>query len=673
MSERIPIAIQREAEKLRRQINEYNYRYYVLDDPSVSDAEYDCLFRRLHALEMAYPQLVVLDSPTQRVGAKPQKEFAEVTHAVPMLSLENAFDDTEVLAFDRRVRERLQTTQVIEYICEPKLDGLAVSLRYEKGILVQGATRGDGVSGENITENIRTIAAIPLHLRGDDYPHILEVRGEVYMPKQGFAALNQQAQQKGEKVFANPRNAAAGSLRQLDPRITAQRPLSIFCYGIGMTQQGSMPNKHSEILACLKKWGLRVNAEVVVVRGIQECLDYYKRMGNKREKLAYEIDGVVYKVNHLVEQEKLGFVSRAPRWAVAHKFPAQEVWTTIEAVEFQVGRTGALTPVARLQPVVVGGVTVSNATLHNMDEIQRKDIHVGDTVVVRRAGDVIPEVASVIKKQRHAHVKIITLPKYCPVCHSAVEHIIGEAVARCTGGLHCPAQRKEAIKHFAGRRALDVEGLGDKIIEQLVDSKLVSTVADLYHLTKDDLLQLERMADKSAQNVLDAIEKSKTTTLARFLYALGIREVGEATAKLLANHLGELTALYSATVAELQRIPDIGPVVAEHIVNFFADKRNRDVIDKLLKANVHWPKVKVSKHLPLAGKTFVLTGTLSSMSREEAKTKLEALGAKVAGSVSSKTSYVVVGSEAGSKLDKAKKLGIALLDEEVFLELLLAR
>lgn len=660
-----------QVEKLRQQINEHNYRYYILDHPSISDTEYDELFEKLKQLEKQYPELITADSPTQRVGAKPLKEFAEVHHVIPMLSLENAFTKEDVIAFNQRIRDRLNITHEIEYACEPKLDGLAVTIYYEKGRLIRAATRGDGETGEDITENIRTISMIPLHLRGDDYPQMLEVRGEVYMSKKGFEELNARAEKKGEKIFVNPRNAAAGSLRQLDPRITASRPLEIFCYGVGVVEGGRLPDTHGEMLALLKKWGLRVSSDVKVVKGIDECLVYYNHISEKRIHLPFEIDGVVYKVNVIADQVKLGFVSRAPRWAIAHKFPSMEVSTVVEDVEFQVGRTGALTPVARLKPVFVHGVTISNATLHNMDEIQRKDIHIGDTVIVRRAGDVIPEVVAAIKEHRPKNAKSIHLPKNCPVCHSTVEQIEGEAVARCSGGLFCPAQRKEAIKHFASRRAMDIEGLGDKLVDQLVDHDMVKSVADLYVLTLDQLSGLERMAKKSAQNTLDALQKSKKTTLARFLFALGIREVGEATAKQLANHFGDLSALFDVTEEGLQKVEDVGPVVAKHIIAFFSEKHNRDVINKLIEAGVHWEKVKkISNALPLSGKTFVLTGTLKNMTREEAKEKLENLGAKVAGSVSNKTSYVVVGEDAGSKLDKAKTLKIEIMDEATFIHYL---
>lgn len=655
---------------LRDQINEHNYQYHVLDNPLISDAEYDRLFQELKSLESQHPELIRPDSPTQRVGAAPLKEFAEVKHAVPMLSLENAFSNEDIDSFDERIQKLLASHSEIEYCCEPKLDGLAISLRYEKGLLVQAATRGDGSNGEDVTENVKTIAMVPLKLRGEHPPKVLEVRGEVFMSKSGFEKLNIDAEKKGEKIFANPRNAAAGSIRQLDSAITASRPLEIYFYGIGEVQGMHLPSRQYDILQYLSVAGLRVSQLINVVKGKKGCLAYYEKMAKIRDQLPFEIDGVVYKVNSIPDQEKLGFVSRAPRWAIAHKFPAEEVQTILESVEFQVGRTGALTPVARLKPVHVHGVTVSNATLHNMDEITRKDIHVGDTVIVRRAGDVIPEVVGVVKNHRAHTAKKITLPKDCPVCHSSIEQVEGEAVARCTGGLFCPAQRKENIRHFATRKAMDIEGLGDKLVEQLVDSKLIHSVADIYELTKEQLENLERMGEKSALNLLEQLDKSKSTTFARFLYALGIREVGEATARQLALYFKTLDALQKASIDELQAVPDIGPVVAEHIAHFFQEHHNRDVINKLIKAGLHWPEVKERKNLPFAGKTFVLTGTLSSMSRDEAKEKLQALGAKVSGSVSAKTSYVVVGAEPGSKYDKARELGVAILDEEEFRKML---
>lgn len=658
--------IQEEIKKLRQKIEEYNYQYHILDDPTISDAEYDKLFKQLQKLETDYPQFITPNSPTQRVGATPLKAFAEVKHTLPMLSLENAFSDEDILAFDQRVHTRLNDLSPIEYCCEPKLDGLAISIRYEDGLFVQAATRGDGATGEDVTENVRTIKMLPLQLRGKGFPSILEIRGEVYISKKAFAALNAKAEELGEKVFANPRNAAAGSVRQLDSRITASRSLEIFFHGVGMVVGGRLPDKHSDVLDCLANWGLRTNRLNHVAKGIEECLAFYQHMLAVRHHLPFEIDGVVYKVNSIGAQQTLGFVSRAPRWAIAHKFPAEEAQTIIEAVEFQVGRTGALTPVARLKPVRVHGVIVSNATLHNMDEIARKDIHIGDKVIVRRAGDVIPEVVSVIKAHRSKQRKKIILPRNCPACHSHIEQIEGEAIARCVGELICPAQRKEMIKHFASRRAMDIEGLGDKLVDQLVENKLISSAADIYLLTESQLANLERMGNKSAQNLLDALEKSKSTSFPRFLYALGIREVGEVTAKQLAMHFKNMTALQSASVEDLLAVPDIGPVVAEHIVHFFGEPHNKNIIHKLLKAGIHWPAVEEQKHLPLAGKIFVITGMLTAMSREEAKERLENFGAKVTNSVSNKTSYLIVGTDPGTKLNKAKELGVPVLDDDGF-------
>jgi DNA ligase (NAD+) len=652
--------------KLRDVINEHNYHYHVLDAPTISDAEFDKLFQQLKSLEENYPDLITTDSPTQRVGAHPLLAFAELDHEVPMLSLENAFTGEDIHAFDKRVRERLHIDTSIQYCCEPKLDGIAINLRYEQGKLINASTRGDGMRGEDVTENIKTIKMVPLKLRGNDVPKVLDVRGEVFISKSGFEKINANARELGEKIFANPRNAAAGSVRQLDPRITAKRALEIFCYGVGVVSGFKLPDKHSDILKCLSKWGLRVNTDIQVMEGAEGCLLYYKRMADKRDTLSFEIDGVVYKVNNIAYQERLGFVSRAPRFAIAHKFPAVEVQTQIEDVQFQVGRTGALTPVARLKAVSVHGVIVRNATLHNMDEIKRKDIHIGDTVIVRRAGDVIPEVVSVVKGHRSKDIKRISLPRVCPVCGSAIEHIEGEVVVRCTGGLFCPAQRKETIKHFASRRAMNIEGLGDKLVEQLVDTKLIANVADIYQLKQDQLEQLERMGEKSATNLLKEIEKSKHTTFARFLYALGIREVGEATAAQLANYFKNLPALKDASEEGLQAVPDIGPTVAGHIANFFRETHNIKIIDHLQKAGVYWDEVKQSKYLPLAQLTFVITGTLSDMSRDHAKERLENLGAKVSGSISSKTHYLVVGSDPGSKLEKAKALGVAILDDADF-------
>jgi len=658
------------AQALRKEIEYHNYRYYALDDPEIPDAEFDRLLLQLQALEAQHPELITPDSPTQRVGGTPLAEFAEVPHAVPMLSLTNAYSEADVIAFDQRVRNILGDSEV-EYAVEPKLDGLAISLLYEDGVLVRAATRGDGSRGEDVTQNVRTIRSVPLHLQGDDFPAVLEVRGEVFMPRAGFRQLNQAQEKKGEKIFANPRNAAAGSLRQLDARITADRPLEMLCYGIGQVQGGSMPTTHFAVLAAFRTWGLRVCAQAKLVRGAAGCLGYYAEIGAERPSLPYDIDGVVYKVNSFAAQAELGFVAKAPRWAVAHKFPAEEEMTRVLGIEVQVGRTGALTPVARLEPVQVGGVVVTNATLHNQDEIERKDVRIGDTVIVRRAGDVIPEVVRVVSTMRPDDARQFVMPTECPVCGSQVLRGEGESAARCTGGLVCSAQRKEGMKHFAARRAMDIEGLGDKLIDQLVDSQLVHDLGDLYSLQLEQLVSLERMGEKSAQNLLVAIEKSKSTTLARFLFALGIREVGDATAQTLARHFGTLEALESAGVEQLQTAPDVGPVVAAHIAAFFHQAHNRTVIEKLRAAGVAWPHAESrSQSQPLAGKTFVLTGTLATLSRDQAKAQLESLGAKVSGSVSSKTSYVVVGADAGSKLEKAQALGVALLGEEEFVRLL---
>lgn len=660
-------------QQLRSTIDEHNYRYYVLDNPTIPDAEYDRLFRELRTLESQHPELITPDSPTQRIGATPLKSFTEVIHDIPMLSLENAFDEADLVAFDKRVRQRLHTSDEIEYVGEPKIDGIAVSLLYEKGQFTKGATRGDGNTGEDITQNLRTIRAIPLHLRGTGYPSILEVRGEVYMPLADFAAYNKTLEKAGEKTFANPRNAAAGSLRQLDPQITATRPLSFFCYATGKTKEGTLPNKHYEILQAFKAWGFPINSEIRVLKGIQSCLSFHEQLAKKRADLPYEIDGAVYKVNDIQQQELLGFVSRAPRWAIAHKFPAQEELTQVEAIEFQVGRTGALTPVARLTPVFVAGVTVSNATLHNVEEVWRKDVRVGDTVIVRRAGDVIPYVVSVILERRPSHTKSISLPKHCPICHSDIIKPPGEVVARCTGGLFCPAQLKETVKHFASRRAMNIDGLGDKLVGQFVEAKLLRDIADVYLLAQEKLLELERMGEKSADNLLRAIEKSKSTTLARFLYALGIREVGEATALTLTQHFGQLKNIMAADEFSLQEVADVGPIVAANIAGFFQQKHNRELIEKLQSLGVHWQESEPGfqpTHQPFKGQTFVLTGTLTSMTREAAKAALQALGGKVTNSVSAKTHYVVVGSEPGSKLEKARDLDLQILSEEEFVKLL---
>lgn len=665
-----PDSLLKEMAKLRKEINEHNYRYYVLDAPVISDAEFDQLFRRLELLETQHPELITPDSPTQRVGATPSKAFVKVWHDTPMLSLDNAFSEQEIMAFDERIHERLQSSAEIEYCCEPKFDGLAVSLRYEAGHLVQAATRGDGEVGEEITQNIKTIRMVPLVLRGTDVPPVLDVRAEVFISKKGFNALNEEAQKKGEKVFANPRNAAAGSLRQLDPHVTATRPLEIGCYSAVIPPSyRSDVATHSALLLKLKEWGFKIT-QISVKQGWQGCYAYYQEMLAKREKLPFEIDGVVYKVNNLAEQERLGFITRAPRWAIAHKFPATEVYTQLESVEFQVGRTGALTPVARLKPVFVHGVTVSNATLHNMDDIQRKDLYIGDTVIIRRAGDVIPEIVAAVKERRPPHAQQIVLPKSCPVCHSKVELTEEGAIAHCTGGLICSAQRKRIIRHFVSRHAMDIVGLGSKLIAQLVDQGHLHHVADIYTLTAQTLISLERMGEKSATKLLDQIEKSKRTTLQRFLYALGINEVGEATAKQLALYFKDLPALQAASMEALQSVPDVGPVVAAHIYYFFKNARNDAIIKKLIKAGVSWPIVVAAGSLPLQGKTFVLTGTFSAMTREQATQRLENLGAKVASSVSNKTSYVVTGVSPGSKLDKARALQVPILEENDFYELL---
>ncbi|BAN69471.1 NAD-dependent DNA ligase LigA [endosymbiont of unidentified scaly snail isolate Monju] len=731
--------IRQRIEALRREIDYHNYRYYVLDDPEIPDAEYDRLMRELQALEAEHPELVTPDSPTQRVGAKPLSAFAEVRHAVPMLSLDNAFSDQELDDFDRRVRERLGM-QRVDYSAEPKFDGLAISLRYERGVLVQGATRGDGHVGEDVTQNVRTIRAVPLRLIGEGWPEVLEVRGEIVMPKSGFEALNRRQLERGEKPFANPRNAAAGSLRQLGSRVTAERPLTFFAYGVGEVVGHPMRETHSGNMALLRDWGLPIPRELESCAGIDACHAYYRRMLERRPELDYDIDGVVYKVDRLDWQQALGFVARAPRWAIARKFPAEEALTVVEDVDFQVGRTGALTPVARLKPVFVGGVTVSNATLHNMDEVECKDIWVGDTVIVRRAGDVIPEVVRSLPERRPAGARRVVLPAQCPVCGSAAIRPEGEAIARCSGGLFCPAQRKEAIKHFASRKAMDIEGLGDKLVEQLVDRGLVETPADLYQLTREQLIGLERMGEKSADNLLAALARSRETTLGRFLFALGILGIGETMAGVLAQTLGSLEAIRSLTLSDLVeirpsqaralhaaleaaglapdtptarapppqglkwcrpvhlallaerfptlgelldagpealantpsvRIEGVGEVLAEKIVTFFRQPHNNEVIDALLEAGVHWPDPAGERaaEQPLAGLTFVLTGKLGRP-RDHYKQRLLALGAKVSGSVSKKTDYVVAGEDPGSKLDKAQSLGVSVIDEARLLALL---
>jgi len=671
----VSAATRKKAERLRDQIRHHNYRYHALDDPEIPDAEYDRLLRELQSIESAHPELITPDSPTQRVGATPVSAFTTVQHELPMLSLGNVFDEDGLREFHQRILKRLALDSDAElvYSAEPKLDGAAVSLMYENGVLVRGATRGDGRSGEDVTHNVRTIDAIPLRLVGTGYPDRLEIRGEVFMPTAGFDAYNDKARAAGEKVFVNPRNAAAGSLRQLDPRLTAQRPLDMYAYSVGVADGGALPSQHSEIIARLQEWGVKVCPERRVVSGVDGCLEYYERLGARRDGLGYEIDGVVYKVDSLALQDELGFVSRAPRWAVAHKFPAQEELTEVVGVEFQVGRTGAITPVARLKPVFVGGVTVANATLHNIDELHRKDVRVGDTVVVRRAGDVIPEVASVVVGRRPTGTQRVQLPRKCPVCGSPVERGEGEIVARCTGGLQCSAQRVEALKHFVSRRALDIEGLGAKLIEQLVLSDRLKTPADIFELTSEELCELDRMGEKSAQNLVRSIEVSKSTTLARFLFSLGIREVGEATAEGVAAHFGRLANVVSATVEELQDVPDVGPIVAARIQAFFSERHNLDVVDRLREYGVEWPEsdpVEVPQQGVLTGKTLVITGTLPRMTRDEAKDLIQSAGGKVTGSVSSKTDYLIAGENAGSKLEKAEKLEIVILDEAALEDLL---
>lgn len=660
--------------ELRTTLRHHEYLYHVMDTPEIPDAEYDRLMRELRELEAQHPELITPDSPTQRVGAAPLAAFSQIRHEVPMLSLDNVFDEESFLAFNKRVQDRLKNTDDLTYCCELKLDGLAVSILYENGVLVQAATRGDGTTGEDITSNVRTIRAIPLKLRGDNIPQRLEVRGEVFLPQAGFEKINEEARRTGGKVFANPRNAAAGSLRQLDPRITAKRPLTFFCYGVGVLEGGELPRSHSARLQQFKFWGLPVSERVKLCHSPEEVLTYYRKVEEDRPNLGFDIDGVVIKVDSLALQEQLGFVARAPRWAVAFKFPAQEQMTFVRDVEFQVGRTGAITPVARLEPVQVAGVLVSNATLHNADEIERLGLRIGDKVVIRRAGDVIPQFVNVVLSERPEETREIVFPTHCPVCHSDVERVEGEVVTRCTGGLICGAQRKEALKHFVSRRALDVEGMGDKIIDQLVEKEYVHTPADLFQLTPGKLTGLDRMGPKSAQNVVDALEKSKETTFARFLYALGIREVGEATAAGLAAHFGTIEALEQASIDDLQKVPDVGIVVATHVRNFFAEESNREVIAQLRKEGVRWPAPVVVNaeeiDSPFAGKTVVLTGSLSQLSRDDAKARLVALGAKVAGSVSKKTDLVIAGEAAGSKLAKAQELGIAVIDEDEMLRLL---
>ena len=664
------MSLQQQIDTLRQDLRRYEYEYHVLDNPTIPDAEYDRLFHQLKALEAAHPELITADSPTQRVGAKPLSGFAQIRHEIPMLSLDNAFSDEEFYAFVKRIEDRLiRLPDPLTFCCEPKLDGLAVSILYVNGILTQAATRGDGATGEDITANIRTIRNIPLQLLMDNPPARLEVRGEVFMPHAGFERLNQQALEKGEKTFANPRNAAAGSLRQLDPKITSKRPLVLNAYGIGIAEGVDLPNTHYDRLQWLKSIGIPVNPEIRLCNGTDEVLDFYRDIQNKRSSLGYDIDGTVLKINDIALQEKLGFISKAPRWAIAYKFPAQEELTRLNDVEFQVGRTGAITPVAKLEPVFVAGVTVSNATLHNGDEIERLDIAIGDTVVIRRAGDVIPQIIGVLHDRRPADARPIIFPKTCPVCDSAIVRIEGEAVARCTGGLFCAAQRKEALKHFVSRKAMDIDGVGGKLIEQLVDRELVHTPADLFKLDLTTLTRLERMGAKSAENALASLEKAKNTTLARFIFALGIREVGEATALNLANHFKTLEALQNADLEALQQVPDVGEVVANRILAFWHEPHNVAVVNDLIAQGVHWETVETKEVTEnrFKGKTVVLTGTLTQMGRNEAKALLQDMGAKVSGSVSAKTDFVIAGDAAGSKLTKAQELGVAVLTEEEFL------
>lgn len=673
MSQPAPTLLE-EISQLRADLDDANYRYYVLDEPTLTDADYDRKLQRLKQLEGEHPELISPDSPTQRVGAAPAEGFPEVAHAIPMLSLDNAFSRDDIVAFAERVAERLECqAEEIEFSCEPKLDGAAVSLVYEQGVLVSGATRGDGRTGEGITSNLRTLRSVPLKLMGKSVPELLEVRGEVIMRHSGFEALNERAREEGSKVFANPRNAAAGSLRQLDPRITATRPLEFHAYQAARLEPDLGDATHSALMARLSTLGFRTSAELTTMYGPGAVADYCEQLGAKRDQLGYDIDGVVIKVNDLRHQRELGFVARAPRWAVAFKFPAQEEVTTLNDVEFQVGRTGAITPVARLAPVTVAGVTVSNATLHNADEITRLGVMIGDTVAIRRAGDVIPQVVRVDEEKRPADARAITFPDHCPVCGSDIERLEGEAVARCSGGLYCAAQRKEALKHFASRKALDIDGLGEKLIEQLVDQEWVKTPADLFHLSVEQLKSLPRMGEKSATNLVNALEKAKQTTLARFIYALGIREVGEATAANVANHFGTLQALQDADQAALEAVNDVGPIVAKHIHTFFRQPHNLETLQALIEAGITWQESEVTQGpTPLEGQTWVLTGAMESMTRDEGKARLQALGAKVAGSVSKKTTCLVAGEAAGSKLTKAEQLGVEVIDEATFIERLAA-
>ena len=670
----IPEEVHQHYQRLKSELNQHNHAYYVLDDPSIPDSHYDRLMAELQAIEQQYSQLRNSDSPTQRIGGMALDSFSQVRHEVPMLSLDNAFSDAEMMDFDRRIKDRinLDSSQNLTYACEPKLDGVAVSLIYQKGLLIRGATRGDGSIGEDITANVRTIKSIPLSLHGDIFPELLEVRGEIYMPRDGFNHFNKKALESGDKPFVNPRNAAAGSLRQLDSKITATRPLEMCAYSVGQYQGDQKPDSHFAVLNMLGTLGFKINQHIKQVEGLEALEDYYQQLAQLRDKLDYDIDGIVYKVNDLKLQQRLGFVAKAPRWAIARKFPAQEEMTRLLDVEFQVGRTGAVTPVARLEPVFVGGVTVGNATLHNADEINRLGVCVGDTVIVRRAGDVIPQIVKAVVEKRPEGAQPILFPERCPVCQSSVKRVEGEAVARCTGGLFCGAQTKEAIKHYASRKAMDIDGLGDKLVDALVDNELIYSVADLYELKLEKLINLERMAQKSAENLLNSIEASKQTTLPKFLFSLGIREVGEATAQTLANNFGTLDKVIEASVEQLLEVEDVGPVVARHIVDFFRNPDNLSIVEAIINSGVQWKDIdQTAQSLPLKGQTWVLTGTLETMSRAEAKDRLQQFGAKVSGSVSAKTHAVVAGPGAGSKLNKAQSLDIQILTEEsliVFLD-----
>lgn len=664
----MPKSIENQLDNLRDKLREYEYHYHVLDNPLVPDVEYDRLLNELKNLEWQHPELITADSPTQRVGAKPLDGFAQIQHERPMLSLDNAFSDDDVDGFLRRIEDRIAVnSQTLEFCCEPKLDGLAVSILYENGVLAQAATRGDGTTGEEITANIRTIRNVPLKLKMANPPPRLEVRGEVFMSQAGFEALNERALEKGEKTFANPRNAAAGSLRQLDPKITRQRPLMLNAYSIGVYESDDeLPSTHFDRLQWLKSIGIPVNSEITLAKGREQLLAFYQKIQQKRSSLGYDIDGIVLKVNDILLQEQLGYISKAPRWAIAYKFPAQEEMTILKDVEFQVGRTGAITPVAKLEPVFVAGVTVSNATLHNGDEIERLGIAIGDTVIIRRAGDVIPQIIGIVAERRPENAKKIEFPTACPVCQSAVVRVDGEAVARCTGGLFCGAQRKEALKHFVSRKAMDIDGVGEKLIEQLMERELIHTPADLFKLDQTTLMRLDRMGEKSANNALQSIEKAKNTTLSRFLFALGIRDVGETTAQTLANHFGTLDAIRQATLEQLQQVQDVGEVVANRIVRFWQEPHNVEVVDDLIAQGVNWQDV-VQQEIadnPLKDKTVVLTGTLTQLTRDQAKAILQQLGCKVAGSVSSKTDYLIAGEKAGSKLAKAQELGVKILTEQ---------